>query len=309
MMRLLVDTDPGVDDALAIMMAAREPACELAALFTVGGNVGLEAVTRNALRLKELLQLDCPVYPGCAHPLVLPGEDAAYVHGRDGFGDCDLPAPSARPEPEHAAQALVRMARAAAGEYTLLALGPLTNIALALHLEPALPQLVSRFVIMGGAFTAHGNTPRSAAEFNFFADPEAARFVLDHWPGAQIVDWEVVTRNSLPLVEMEAWLAADSELAVFYRRISGHVRQWLKQRQAVDFYAADPLAMAVTLEPDLVTEQLERGVRLELTGELSRGQSVVDWRQDHPQLPRHQLVMAVDRARFHQRLHRVLTGN
>ncbi len=309
MISLLVDTDPGVDDALAIMMAARASGCELAALFTVGGNVGLEAVTRNALRLKELLGLSAPVYPGCSHPLVLPGEDAAYVHGQDGFGDCDLPQPGATPGNEHAALALVRMARQAPGRHSLLALGPLTNIALALHLEPELPGLVRRFVIMGGAFHAGGNTPRSAAEFNFFADPEAARFVLDHWPGAEIVDWELVTRNGVPMAELERWLAADTTLARFYGRISGRVRQWLATRGAREFFSADPLAMAVMLEPELVQQACTRGVRVELSGELSRGQSVVDWRGDHPHLPQHRLILQVDTARFHRLLRQVLLEN
>ncbi len=305
---LLIDTDPGVDDALAVMMAAADPACELVALMTVGGNVGLEAVTCNALRLKDLLGLDAPVYPGCRRPLVLPGTDAAHVHGKDGFGDCDLPLPGCRAETEPAAQVLVRMAQASAGKHTLLALGPLTNIAVALHLEPRLPRWIRRFVVMGGAVTGHGNTATPSAEFNFHADPEAARFVLDHWPGVELVDWELVGRNGLPMSTLLHWLEADHPRARFFRRISATVRGWLARRGVDEFLAADALAMAVTLQPELVCARAEHSVRVELQGEATRGQSVVDWRGVCPQWPVHRLVMEVDRAGFHQRLKQALTG-
>ncbi|HNR92852.1 MAG TPA: nucleoside hydrolase, partial [Dokdonella sp.] len=161
---LLIDTDPGVDDALAILMAHHH--ARVAGLCVTAGNVGLAHTVRNALKLVDVVAADTPVFPGCARPLVLPADDAAFVHGADGFGDTGYMATRRQPEAEHAALALVRLAREHRGELTLVALGPLTNLALALRLEPALPTLVARLVVMGGAVTGRGNTHRVPAEFN-----------------------------------------------------------------------------------------------------------------------------------------------
>ncbi|PZU19367.1 MAG: nucleoside hydrolase, partial [Stenotrophomonas sp.] len=168
---LLIDTDPGVDDALALLMAFADERHDVVALTVAAGNVGLEYTVRNALKLCEVAgREDVPVFAGTPDPLVYPAEDAAHVHGRDGFGDVDLPLAARKVEAEHAALAILRLSHQYAGELLLVALGPLTNIALALKLDPSLPQRVKRFVVMGGAITGHGNiTP--AAEFNIAFDP------------------------------------------------------------------------------------------------------------------------------------------
>lgn len=299
---IIIDTDPGVDDALAIMMAAKHPQTHIKALLTTGGNVGLGQTTHNALLLKDLLQLQAPVYPGCQHPLVLAAEDAAYVHGKDGFGDCQLGSPDSKAETEHAATALVEIARTEPGQHSLLALGPLTNIALALHLEPSLPELFKRFVVMGGAVTGHGNTPKVSTEFNFFADPEAARFVLDHWKGVELVDWELVTRNALPMETLDQWLNRPLPIPQFYQKISGAVKRYVLNLGADAFYMADPLAMAALLEPELIVAWQEKPVLVELSGEMSRGQSVVDWRGFAKHGNRVNLAMQANTQLFHRML-------
>ena len=179
MQRLIIDTDPGVDDAQAILLASAHPHTKIEAILSVGGNVGLEHTTRNALTIVEAIGQDIPVYAGCDGPLVLFGEDAAWVHGTDGLGDCGITPQSRKAEQEHAANALVRMANAEPDAFTLVAIGPLTNIALALKLDPELPNKLKRFVIMGGAVTGKGNTSNVTAEFNIFADPEAAHVVFE----------------------------------------------------------------------------------------------------------------------------------
>src|SRR5690606_23011079 len=139
---LLIDTDPGVDDALALLMAFADPRHELKALTIAAGNVGLGHTVANALKLCEVAGVDVPVHPGCPVPLLHPAEDAAYVHGQDGFGDTGYAPAARRAEAEHAALAILRIAREHAGRLLLVTLGPLTNLALALRLDPDLPTRV-----------------------------------------------------------------------------------------------------------------------------------------------------------------------
>lgn len=293
---LLIDTDPGVDDALAILMAHRH--ARVAGLCVTAGNVGLAHTVRNALKLVDIAGADTPVFAGCARPLVLPAADAAFVHGADGFGDTGYAASARQPQAEHAALAIVRLAREHRGELTLVALGPLTNLALALRLEPELPNLVARLVVMGGAVTGRGNTHLVPAEFNIGFDPEAAHVVFSEWPMFDLVDWEATLRHGLDFARVERWLAADDARARFFAAISRRTREWTRAHGRPALMAADALAMAVALEPGIATEVAERAVAIELTGTLTRGATVVDWDGRFGQHPNARIVGAVDPARF-----------
>ena len=177
---LLIDTDPGVDDALALLMAFNDTRHDVVGLTIAAGNVGLEHTVRNALKVCEVAgRADVPVYAGCPQPLLHPSVDAAHVHGIDGFGDVGLPPAARAADAEHAALAILRLSHVHAGELLLVALGPLTNLALALTLDPTLPQRVARLVVMGGALTGHGNIT-AAAEFNIGFDPEAAHIAVSY---------------------------------------------------------------------------------------------------------------------------------
>jgi purine nucleosidase len=198
---LLIDTDPGVDDALALLMAFDDMQSEggrhdVVGLTVAAGNVGLAHTVGNALKLCEVCGVDVPVYAGAADPLLHPAEDAAYVHGRDGFGDTGYAPAARRAEAEHAALAILRLSHAHAGRLLLVALGPLTNLALALRLDPTLPQRVARCVVMGGAVSAHGNIT-AAAEFNIAFDPEAAHIVFSAFPRIELADWEAVLAHGV----------------------------------------------------------------------------------------------------------------
>lgn len=180
--RVILDCDPGIDDALAIVFAHASPAIELAAITTVAGNVGLAQTTANALAVATFAgatfagAADVPVAAGSAAPLLRPALDAHAVHGETGLGGAVLPPPGRPPADEHAVDLIVRETAAAPGEITLVAIGPLTNIALAVRREPSLVDRVRDLVIMGGS-TGRGNvTP--AAEYNMWADPEAAAIVF-----------------------------------------------------------------------------------------------------------------------------------
>jgi purine nucleosidase len=174
---IILDCDPGIDDALAIAFAVASPEIELAGLTTVAGNVGLAKTTRNALAVASFVGApDVPVTAGCATPLLRPALDAGHVHGDSGLGGAVLPPPVRAAEHGHAIDFIIETIAAAPGEITLVATGPLTNIALALRREPRLASWVRDFVIMGGS-ASRGNV-NHAAEYNIWADPEAAAIVF-----------------------------------------------------------------------------------------------------------------------------------
>jgi purine nucleosidase len=173
---IILDCDPGIDDALAIAFATGSPEIELAGITTVAGNVGLAKTTANALAVAAFVGADVPVTPGSAVPLLRPALDAGHVHGESGLGGAVLPASARAPEPGHAIDFIIDTVAAAPGEITLVATGPLTNIGLALRREPRLAGQVRDFVIMGGS-ASRGNVSH-AAEFNIWADPEAAAIVF-----------------------------------------------------------------------------------------------------------------------------------
>ena len=254
---LLIDTDPGVDDALAILMCQADPCVEVIALTVCGGNVGLAHTLRNALTLAERTNTPrkrLPVYPGAERAFLEPNVDAAFVHGSNGFGDAALPLPTSNPQRQHAAQAIIELAHQHAGALEILALAPLSNLALALLLEPKLPQLIKRLTVMGGALSAHGNIS-AFAEFNIAVDPEAAAIVFDRFPHLTLVDWEQTLAHAPTVADTERWFAGASANAGFMQRISRATLRFkrslvpdIQDDSAIDWPWADPLAAHVALE-------------------------------------------------------------
>jgi len=304
-LKLLIDTDPGVDDALAILMAHRH--ADVLGLSVAAGNVGLHHTIANALKLVDTIGAATPVFAGCATPLVRAAEDAAFVHGLDGFGDTAYVPSARRAEREHAAQAILRLSHEHAGQLVFVAMAPLTNLALALRLDPGLPQRVARLVIMGGAVTGRGNTSASA-EFNVGFDPEAAHIVFSAWPRIELIDWELVTRHGIAFDVVERWLAADNPRAQFFAAISRKTRAWTRTRGRPKLLVADALAIAVALQPDLVTRAEDHHIAIELDGRLTRGATVVDWENRSGHAANTRIVLAVDQARFEALVASALDG-
>jgi len=295
---LLIDTDPGVDDALALLMAFADERHDVVALTIAAGNVGLDYTVRNALILCDVVgRDDVPVFAGSPDPLIHPSVDAAHVHGRDGYGDVDLPAPTRRAGDEHAALAILRLSHQYRGTLKLVMLGPLTNLALALKLDPTLPERIGQIVVMGGALTCRGNiTP--AAEFNIAFDPEAAHVVFSAFPRLQVSDWEATVAHGLPLAEAEQWLAADAGRARFYEQISRKTRGLSEDSKDGRWYTADALAMAWALQPEGALRVESRPLSIELTGTFSRGATIVDWNRQTGRPDNCDLLMDYDQARF-----------
>ncbi len=302
-MKLLLDVDTGIDDALAqiyLADAARRGEVELLGATTVAGNVGVARTTRNTLKIWEMLGLEIPVAAGAERPLTADLCTAPFVHGDDGLGNTGLAAPKSRPLPEHAADFLIRVSREHAGELTLLTTAPLTNVALALLRDPGLAGRLARVVTMGGA--VFGGNVSAVAEANIANDPEAARIVMRSGANLTMIGLDVTHRVYLEENDLKPLTALDNERADFllriirfiveaYHRLSG-------QRRCV---LHDPLAAAVALDPTLVSTELCH-VDVELRGELTRGMTVVDRRGREPLgEPNVRVALAVDAPRFKKR--------
>ena len=180
---------------------------------------------------------------------------------------------------------------------------PLTNIAVALKLDPTLPEKLKRFVVMGGAVTAHGNTTNVSAEFNIYYDPEAAHVVFEAWEQhgglIELVDWEATMRHGIPEEVMQRWIDLDTPKSRFYQAISAKTVEFIsKYMGRTMMFGADPLAMVVALEPDAVTQAEERHVSVELTGMYTRGQTTVDWGQRNGRTANANIILEVDIDRF-----------
>lgn len=279
-MRLIIDTDAGVDDAQAILMALCQPGVTVEAITTLTGNVHVDKVNPNVFTLLEIAERDVPVYQGATQPL-LPGywEPEVRVHGEDGLGNYQHRPPTKRQlEPTHAAVELVRRANEAPGELTLVALGPLTNVALACRLDPEFPHKLKQFFFMGGTIHAMGNTRIVSAEFNFFCDPEAALIALDAFPMSTMLSWETTVKHPFSWEQYDALIAHDTVMGRFLKDTTITTVTFLRRMLSLPGYLLpDPLAMAVALEPDLIKHSEKHHVTVEAQGQFTRGQSVVDY--------------------------------
>lgn len=299
-MDVLIDTDPGIDDAIAMLLALASPELDVRGITTVHGNVPVDACTLNAFKVLDLAgRRDVPVVRGAASPLVRPPRHAELVHGADGLGGLFPPPDDARPFSADAAGFIARTLEEADGPMTLIALGPLTNVATALLATPGIVERLTRLVIMGGAIRREGNvTP--AAEFNVYADPEAAAFVLGAGVPITLVPLDVTMRAIFP-AEAAARLAgserplerAVGELGTFASGVD-------HEYYSIDGFALhDPLAVAVAIDPSLVgTEEL--WVSVETRGELTAGATVADfWHIPEPWgEPNASVALTVDADRF-----------
>ena len=276
MRNFLIDTDTASDDAVAIIMALSEPSVNVLGLTTVAGNVAVKQATRNALLTAELCKSDVPVFMGTDKPLKRAHEHAHWFHGKDGLGDHKYPAPKRKPEREPAVDAILRLAKAEPG-LTLVTLGPLINVALALERDPKLAERIGRCVVMGGAPSCEGNvTP--AAEYNIWVDPEAARAVFRSKLKIEMIGWHVSRGPSvLRDDEIEAIEAIGARKAKFAIECNSAAREAYRiQTGEVGLSLADPTAMAVAIDRSIGLSWSRHKVAVECDSALTRGMTVVD---------------------------------
>ncbi|MGD9676665.1 MAG: nucleoside hydrolase [Candidatus Bipolaricaulia bacterium] len=299
----LIDTDTASDDAVALVMALRHPAIRVEAITVVAGNVPLEQGAQNALYTVERCGCRTPVYRGVARPLLRPLQTAQFCHGEDGMGDIGLPLSGRRPADGHAVDALVECSQRLAGRLTVVTLGPLTNLAVALTREPRIVEWIERCVVMGGIGFGHGNIV-PAAEYNLWVDPEAAKIVFDSGLRLTMVGWDVSHRRATFTAEEAESFGRISELAAFCVEIQKGLREfgvhYLKQE---GFDLPDPIAMAVALDPSVATDTQRLHVDIETKSELTRGQSVVDHLRSTGKEPNADVVLDASRERFLRLLH------
>lgn len=299
MNKLIIDTDPGVDDAHAILLALAHPDVKVEAITTVNGNVGVDLTTANALKILDVAGKDVPVYRGCDRPLIGVSQAADYVHGTDGLGDCGTRASKKKAQTEHAVNALVRLASENPGQITLAAIGPLTNLACALKLDPELPKKFKRLVIMGGAIESKGNAGCITAEFNIYTDPEAAAIVFSSWPMLTMLSWETTLAHVFNMEVLQRFFDLGTPRAKFFHDTNQKIMKFIKERLGHEMlFAPDGLAVAAAVEPEIVLKSEKKHVDIELNGTLTRGQTVVDWFGFTQKPPNTEIIVSVHMERF-----------
>ena len=278
MQRFIVDTDTAGDDVTSLLIGLRSPGVSIEAITVCAGNVELDMCVRNALYTTEVAErVDVPVFAGAEKPLDRDLVTAHYVHGQDGMGDSNFPAPTKQIESTPAPEAIVEIANRFSGELEIIAQAPLTNLALALRLDPALPSKVKRLWIMGGSNNYVGNiTP--AAEFNFYVDPLAAKQVLAAGFEVTLVPWDVCVHDGVLLEdELRPVVEMGTPLSEFYLAVNRAVRRFMLEEFGIDGIShPDAIMIAMALDRSVVAESEQMFVDVEAGSVLTRGYSLMD---------------------------------
>ncbi|MFN8354371.1 MAG: nucleoside hydrolase [Spirosomataceae bacterium] len=304
---LLIDTDTASDDAIALIIAARQPDIQIEAITVVAGNVPVAYGVQNALYTLELCQKHIPVYQGAAKPLLRPLQTAQFVHGQDGMGDIGLPLRDRLPHPGNAIDVIINTIEAHPYELEIVTLGPLTNLAIALLKEPAIALKIKQCTIMGGIGTGHGNiTPVS--EFNIWVDPEAAQIVFSSGMNLRMVGWDISRNHAFfddsDVAELRA---IDTPLAHFSVDIQQTLYEFAtKTSKLPGFDLPDPIAMAIALDPSIATVTKNANVEVILGDGSTRGQTVVDHNGLVHDKPTTEVVLEASREKFLAMLHKAL---
>ncbi len=296
--RVLLDVDTGVDDALALMLAIRSPELEVLGITTVSGNVSVARSTANTLLVLEMLAASTiPVLAGAAAPLARALFTAAEVHGSDGLGDVThrYPAPS-RQATRGAAEFLLQMIHRHPGELTLIATGPLTNVATAIQRDAGAMRRLQGLTVMGGAIRVPGNVGPTT-EFNFAVDPEAAAIVLGAGLPLTLVPLDVTEQVILSRKMVDEAGSAET-LQGFIREMTAATMAFHRDHEGFDgMFLHDPLAVGVVVDPSLVRGQ-PMAVAIERRGELTAGMAVADLRRRSQAAPTATVCVEVEAARF-----------
>ena len=276
--RIIIDTDPGVDDALTFLLALASPEIKLEALTTIHGNIGIEKTTRNALAVLELANAShIPVARGCELPLISElATSGEAVHGQSGIGKAILPEPKSKVVDRHAIDFLIERILSEPNQFTLFTIGPMTNLALAIRKEPRIVPALKELIIMGGAIRQGGNaTP--LAEFNIHADPHAAHVVFHSGIPITLIPLDVTYKCLLTIADVERLNKINSPIARFVRDATAVYMEFYKKYENFDGCALhDPLTLATIIAPELFTYE-EHHVDVDISGGVSTGKTFADF--------------------------------
>ena len=296
--RIIIDTDPGIDDALAILLALASPELQVEGLTIVSGNSTLDQGVKNALSILELGgRSDVPVTAGAARPLVQPLLIAPETHGGFGLGYATLPPARKQPLDEHAVQFIIERCLSCRGEISLVCIGPLTNLALALRMAPELNTAISEVIIMGGAIRHGGNTT-PIAEFNTFCDPHAAHIVFHSGLPLLLVPLDVTYQVVFTKADVHRLLKSPSAIPQFIDDATRYYMEFHNDYQKIEgCIINDPLALALTFAPYLVdVDRLY--VDVDISGGVSMGNTFADFFNMQHQQPNMQVALGVRPREF-----------
>jgi inosine-uridine nucleoside N-ribohydrolase len=272
--RVILDVDTGHDDAVAIMMAAKNPAISLEAITVTAGNQFLPKTLKNTLNLCSDLGIAVPVYAGMSRPILAELKPAPYIHGESGFDGPVFPPCEKKAEREHAVNFIVRkIMESEPGEITIIAVGPLSNIAMAIRLEPAIATRVREIVLMGGSITGGNVTP--SAEFNIHADPEASSIVFDSGANIAMLGLDVTTTVQLSRDRLYRYAAIPTRAAEIFGASMSHYYDACEKYIGECPAMHDPCCVAYVADPSIFSAKKFR-VDVELSGTHTRGRTVVD---------------------------------
>lgn len=315
--KLVIDTDCGIDDAIAILMAIKRcDLCDILAITTCFGNVSVDTATAAAGTILSLFQSkvnsSIPIYKGASSALISPNSSWTSAHswkghGANGLGNAEFPEVRPQlPESEHAVEALIKLAKSHPGEIDLVALGPLTNIALAIKMDPNFVSNIRSIYVMGGCHSAKGNISY-CAEFNFWNDPESAHLILEEFRADKlyIVPWEVTEDSGLSWQEFHQDIASiPSKEAKFVEKICHCYMD-----TGETFMPCDAYAMAAFLDPSIVHEILQKHCTVELQGKHTRGMLSLDWYSRSLLSSNASIVSKISKAKFKSFLIDILSKN
>ena len=303
----ILDTDTAQDDCVAILLGALDPEADLRAVTMVAGNVGFEQQTTNALMTLSVAGAlgSVPVYLGCRRPMVREWVSAEYVHG-DGAGGLSMDTTGVPLEAEHAVDALLRLTAEEPGQLNLVAIGPLTNIAMAVVKDPDFPRRVKHLFIMGGSNNARGNIT-AAAEFNFYVDPDAAKIVFAAGFDITVVPWEPLTvRDAIFSREQMAEIGGQgTPVSRFFQRVCETTLEFDESVGIPGSSHPDSLTVAIMLHPELIMRSALYAIDIEADSELTRGYSAMSWGV-HGLTPNARVIEEVDPAEFLSYIRRVM---
>ncbi|AWR96530.1 nucleoside hydrolase [Acidianus sulfidivorans JP7] len=289
----IIDSDTASDDTIAIYLASKF--FNLLGITIVAGNVKFENQIKNALFTVEYFNLNVPIFIGSSRPIMGKWRTVEEVHGSNGIGDWNIPQPTIKPEKEHAIDAIIRLSKEYEGKLEILAVSPLTNLALAYLKDPTITKRIKKVWIMGGAFSKGNTTP--IAEYNFWVDPEAAEIVLNSGFDITIVPWEVTEEAAE--INDEIWNKIElikNRASDFFINVNRTLREYSKKYEGHGSIHTDSLTVTIAYDQSIILEQKQFNVTVE-TCSTARGAMLVDW-YNLTNTPNAKIVLKADKQKF-----------